>query len=186
VPRSEQARRVPHPAPAKTPRELAERVRAAYRRHVDYPREVATRALVAFLAMFVFLRALTFAIRAQLVPIQNVVTGSGLHIHHFVWGIFLLLLVGFLALVLDQARWHPWLAIPFGFAAALVLDEFALWLNLADVYWAKQGRQSLDAIVIAAALLILFYVAHRFWREAAAEVAHFIRGAFRRTAGPSR
>ena len=177
---SEQARSVPHPAPAKTPRELAARLRTAYRTHVDYPREVAVRVLVAFLAMFVFLRSLTFLIRAQLVPIQNVVTSSGLHIHHFVWGILILLLVGFFALVLDQARWHPWLAIPFGFAAALVLDEFALWLNLADVYWAKQGRQSLDAIVIAAALLILFYVAHRFWRQAAAEVGHFIRGAFRR------
>ncbi len=182
----EQARGAPSSAPAMTPRELAGRVRAAYRTHVDYTREVAIRVLLAFLAMFVFLRALTFLIRAQLIPVKNVVTSSGLHIHHFVWGILLLLLIGFLLLVLDQARWHPWLAIPFGFAAALVLDEFALWLNLADVYWAKQGRQSLDAIVIVAALLIIFYVAHRFWREAAAEVGRSIRGALRRTARPSR
>jgi hypothetical protein len=37
------------------------------------------------------------------------------------------------------------------------VDEFALWLNLKDVYWAKQGRQSVDAIfrvlVITGALI---------------------------------
>ena len=177
MPKNKPARSIGHSAPAKTTRELAERVRAAYRTHVDYTREVALRVLVAFLAMFVFLRALTFLIRAQLIPIQNVVTSSGLHIHHFVWGIFLLILVGFLALVLDQARWHPWLAIPFGLATALVLDEFALWLNLADVYWAKQGRESLDAIVVGTALLILFYVGYRFWCQTAAEIGHFMTGA---------
>ena len=35
----------------------------------------------------------------------------------------------------------------------MTLDEFALWLNLADVYWAKLGRESIDAVVIFAGLL---------------------------------
>jgi len=41
----------------------------------------------------------------------------------------------------------------FGAGAALTLDEFALWLNLSDVYWAREGRASLDAVVIFGALL---------------------------------
>jgi lysyl-tRNA synthetase class 2 len=109
------------------------------------------------------------------VPINNIVTPGGLHIHHYVWGLFIVLVVGFLALTLNQPKWHPRLAIPFGIGAALVLDEFALLLNLQDVYWAKQGRQSLDAVVLALALLGCYLVAERFWRSAAREVAETLR-----------
>jgi len=132
---------------------LKTRVVRAYRRHVDYRHQAALRCLVAFVVTFVFLRALTFGIHYRLLPVHDIVTG-GLHIHHFVWGILIMLVVGFLALSVEQARWHPWLAIPFGIAAALILDEFALWLNLRDVYWQKQGRESVDAIAIFSCLLL--------------------------------
>jgi hypothetical protein len=131
--------------------------------------------LLAFAATFALVRALTFGIRYHLVPVNNVVTPGGLHIHHYVWGIFIVLLVGFLAMTIDQAKWHPWLAIPFGVGAALVLDEFALLLNLQDVYWAMEGRQSLDAVVLVVALLGAYIVAERFWRSAAREVVETVR-----------
>jgi hypothetical protein len=68
-----------------------------------------------------------------------------------VWGISLLLLSGFLAFASDlRAPWWQLTAIGFGVGAALTLDEFALWLHLEDVYWAEQGRSSIDAVVIAA------------------------------------
>jgi hypothetical protein len=137
----------------------------SYRYHIDYKREAALRAWVAFIAMFLFLRGLTFGIRHHLLPVKNVVTSSGLHIHHFVWGILILLVIGFLALMLEQPRWHPWLAIGFGFGAALVIDEFALWLNLKDVYWAKEGRSSVDLAILVFAVLGLYYAADRFWRD---------------------
>ena len=133
------------------------------------------RLLLAFALTFAVVRALTFGIRYHLVPVNNVVTPGGLHIHHYVWGILIVLVVGFLAMTLDQAKWHPWLAIPFGVGAALVLDEFALLLNLQDVYWAKEGRQSLDAVVLVLALLGVYLVAERFWRSAAGEVAETLR-----------
>jgi hypothetical protein len=44
-------------------------------------------------------------------------------------------------------------AVGYGVASAMTLDEFALWLNLQDVYWAKQGRQSIDAVAIFGGLL---------------------------------
>src|SRR2546425_5522431 len=143
---------------------LSHRVVESYRYHIDYKREAALRAWVAFIAMFLFLRGLTFGIRHHLLPVKNVVTSSGLHIHHFVWGILILLVIGFLALMLEQPRWHPWLAIGFGFGAALVIDEFALWLNLKDVYWTKEVGYRVDLAIVIYTLLGLYYAADRFLR----------------------
>jgi hypothetical protein len=162
---------------------VASGIRAAYRRHVDYRREAALRIFASFLVTFAIIRGVTYGIRYHLLPIQNVVTPGGLHIHHFVWGIFVLLLVGFLALVLDQPRWHPWLAIPFGIGAALVLDEFALWLNLEDVYWARQGRTSVDVVIAFAALLGGYLAAERFWRAAIGEIREEVRSRLGRSFG---
>jgi hypothetical protein len=161
----------------------------SYRYHIDFKREAALRAWVSFIAMFIFLRGLTFGIRHQLLPVRNVVTSSGLHIHHFVWGIGLLLVIGFLALMLEQPRWHPWLAIGFGFGAALVIDEFALWLNLKDVYWAKEGRSSIDLAILVVALLGLYYAADRFWRDIIRDLsraARFLVTGERRILGQTR
>jgi len=154
---------------------LSGRLRIVYRKHVDYRRESALRVFLSFIVTFLLLRALTYGIRYHVLPVSNVVTPGGLHIHHFVWGIFLLLLAGFVALTVNQARWHPLLAIVYGVAAALVLDEFALWLNLQDVYWAKQGRSSLDVVIVFAALVGLYLAAYRFWHEAIREVRQTLR-----------
>jgi hypothetical protein len=75
------------------------------------------------------------------------VTIAGNHVHHQVFGILIIIGAG-IALVsqtpsgaaLDAA------AAVFGIGVGLTVDEFALWLNLKDVYWAKEGRQSVDAI----------------------------------------
>lgn len=125
---------------------------------------------LAFILTFVFLRLLTFGIRFHLLPVGNIVTSGGLHIHHFVWGIFTLLIVGFLGVMISDPRWHPWLATAFGIGAALVIDEFALWLHLEDVYWAKEGRKSVDLAILIAALLGLFYAADRFWTRVLTEL----------------
>jgi hypothetical protein len=154
----------------------------AYQNHVDYKQATALRMWFAFILTFIFLRGLTYGIKYHLLPVGNVVTKSGLHIHHFVWGILLLILVGFLALALDQARWHPWLAFPFGIGAALVIDEFALWLNLQDLYWSKEGRISIDAAILVGALLGAYYAADRFWRQ----VVNDIVGVFRLAEGQER
>jgi hypothetical protein len=157
------------------PGTLAARLRVEYRKHVDYRRESALRVFVTFIVTFLLIRALTYGIRYQILPVRNVVTSSGLHIHHFVWGILILLLVGFITLSVNQARWHPLLAIAYGIGAALVLDEFALWLNLQDVYWAKEGRSSLDVVVVFAALVGLYLAAYRFWHHAIREVREELR-----------
>ncbi len=133
-------------------------------RQLDLSRRVAIRALVAFLVTFAFLRALTAVIHFQLLPIHNIVTRSGLHIHHLFWGILLLMVTGFAALATRAPAWHLRIAIVFGCAMALTLDEFALWLRLADVYWSPEGWESIKAAAVAAALLALFALGSPFWR----------------------
>jgi len=119
----------------------------------DEWRERLFLASIGFLVTFGIVRAITHLIRAGVGPFHNVSSGT-LHIHHLVWGILLLLLVGYAWLIAPAAGWFPRLvAVAYGVGAALTLDEFALWLNLADVYWEKLGRESIDAVVIFAALL---------------------------------
>ncbi len=133
-------------------------------RQLSLSRRVAIRALLSFLLMFAFLRALTATIHFQLLPIHNVVTRSGLHIHHLFWGILLLMAVGFAALATRSPRWHLRFAIFYGFAMALTLDEFALWLRLADVYWSREGLDSLKAAAVATAVLALLAAGTPFWQ----------------------
>lgn len=158
---------------------LGDRIKDAYRREVDYRRRAALRAWLAFIVTFLLLRLLTYGIRYQFLPFKNVVVGGGLHIHHFVWGILLLIVVGFLGLMLENARWHPWLAVVFGIGAALVLDEFAIWLNLSDVYWTDKGRISVDVVVLVAAMLGLYWAAICFWKAVWLEVRRAVALAVR-------
>jgi hypothetical protein len=82
-----------------------------------------------------------------------VTTGSGLHLHHLVWGIVAMMLSAFLEFALEPASpWNEVLAALFGIGMGLTLDEFALWIYLRDVYWAEEGRASFDAVVVAATL----------------------------------
>jgi hypothetical protein len=111
--------------------------------------------LAAFLITFLFIRTSARLIRSPRVSWWpgSVKTESGLHLHHLVWGISLLLISGFLNFALSpRSPWEEVLAGAFGVGAGLTLDEFALWIYLRDVYWAEEGRASLDAVVVAAAL----------------------------------
>jgi hypothetical protein len=148
---------------------------AAYQEHIDYRRSAALRMWLAFIVCFAILRFITYGIRYHFLPLRNVVTGGGLHIHHFVWGILILLVVGFLGITLDSPQLHVWLATFFGIGAALVVDEFALWLNLRDVYWLHQGRVSIDAAILIAGLLGLYYAAYRFWNQVARDLRAAIK-----------
>jgi hypothetical protein len=87
------------------------------------------------------------------------VTSGDLHIHHLVWGIILLLLCGFLGFATEpKTPWTQILAVLFGIGAGFTLDEFALWLRLEDVYWAQQGRQSVEAVMIATVFAVFIIV----------------------------
>jgi hypothetical protein len=108
--------------------------------------------LLGFLLSFGFIRMSTRLMRSPRVPWWpgSVETGSGLHIHHLVFGIVAMMLSGFLGFVLQPGSpGLEILAAVFGIGAGLTIDEFALWLHLEDVYWSEQGRSSVDAMIVA-------------------------------------
>jgi nucleotide-binding universal stress UspA family protein len=86
------------------------------------------------------------------------------HIHHFVPGIVVALASGGAALVADE-RHREWLAVPFGIGLALTLDEWALLLELSDVYWSEEGIVSVQATLGTTALLGSLMLALRLLRR---------------------
>lgn len=147
---------------------------------LDLGRRVALRALFAFLITFGILRALTAIIHFDIFPhgpFRNLVTASGLHIHHLFWGILLLMSTGFIALATRAEEWHLRVAIIFGVALGLTLDEFALWLRLADVYWSPEGIESIKAATVVTAFLAVYAFGQPFFHAVAREFFHLKRRA---------
>jgi uncharacterized protein involved in response to NO len=123
--------------------------------------------LGGFLASFLFIRFSTRMMRDPRFPWWpgSVETG-GVHVHHMVFGIIGMMVTGFLVIaVAPESPWLEILAALFGIGAGLTVDEFALWLYVEDVYWAKEGRASTDAAIVCAAcggLVIAGYGASDF------------------------
>ena len=133
------------------------RLARLYSDHIaaDVRRERMFLASVVFFLTFAVVRGITHAIRAHVGPFHDVTRGTE-HVHHLVWGILLLLVVGYLWLreVGVQGGWPARVtAMLFAVGAALTLDEFALWLTLQDVYWERQGHDSIDAVILFGGVL---------------------------------
>lgn len=132
---------------------------ALHDRIPDRPRRRLFIASVSFFLTFGGVRAVVYGVTHQIPPFHFVQVG-GRHIHHLVFGIIILLLVGYGWLCeigngSDRSSIFVGrlMSILYGVGAALTLDEFALWLNLKDVYWSPQGRSSIDAVILFGALL---------------------------------
>lgn len=117
---------------------------------VDQNRQGIFLVLLSFEASFLFIRTSARLTRSVSWWPGGVQTESGVHLHHLVWGICLVLIAGALGFTFRyDSPWWELTAVAFGIGAGLTLDEFALWVYLKDVYWADQGRKSLDAVAIA-------------------------------------
>ena len=126
----------------------------------DRPRRRMFIASVSFLLTFAGVRLIVSLVIHNHGPFGWVMV-RGHHIHHLVWGILILLLVGY-GWLLDLGRSHSPLsiffsrlmAVSYGAGAALTLDEFALWLNLdPNDYWSRDGRISIDAVILFGSIL---------------------------------
>jgi hypothetical protein len=134
-------------------------VRRAYQEELQPAQRSALVSWMAFTATFAGLRGLTYSIRAGKGPFRNVSFG-GEHLHHYMWGIALLAGVGAVAVRGEERhRRHPAVAASYGGGLALIVDEFALLLDLRDVYWAKEGRVSIDLGVSGIALAGSYFAA---------------------------
>lgn len=166
--------------------------------HLDFVapgREPLMWCLIAFIVTFFLTRTITRYIRATAgrpgprkwwqphnISVSDSGGGGGLHIHHAVFGVVLVLVSGIAMVAMSSSgtiRQFTFAAVVFGIGAALLLDEFALILHLQDVYWSEDGRTSVDAVFVAAAVagllvlgfnpLSLFDVG--IWRDADSPVA---------------
>jgi hypothetical protein len=127
-------------------------IQTAYREELE-PRERSVLwSWLAFTFTFAAVRAITYSIRAGKGPFHNLSLG-GEHLHHYMWGIGMVSSVGAVAVCgRERHRLHPMTGLTYGAGLALIVDEFALLLDLKDVYWAREGRVSVDLGVGLAAL----------------------------------
>jgi hypothetical protein len=166
------------------------RLHAIYRQQFPEPRR--ERLFLAWLGFFItvlVVRGITLAIHYDVGPFHNV-SMHGRHIHHMVWGILLLLLVGYSWLIeigtgtTGSSHWMSrFTSLLYGVAAALILDEFALWLNLSDVYWQREGRESYEAMALFFSFLGVALFGARLFRGLVREFVGLFRG--KRVSTPS-
>jgi hypothetical protein len=153
------------------------RVSALFHKGIpDRPRRRLFLAALGFFITFTVARSLAYVNYHHIGPFHDIYIG-GRHIHHLVWGILILLSVGYgwLLEIGSGSESSSILAsrimsVLYGAGAALTLDEFALWLNLEDVYWARQGRESIDAVVLFGSLLLMAIWGGGFFRAIAGEL----------------
>jgi hypothetical protein len=143
---------------------LATDVRQTFREDLTPAQRAALLSWLAFTGTFAGVRGITYSIKNGIGPFGNLSVG-GEHLHHYMWGIGMVSGVGGVAVHGDgQHRQHPLVATAYGSGLALIVDEFALLLDLKDVYWAKQGRISVDLAVGGSSLAGSYFAAVPLFR----------------------
>ena len=128
----------------------------------DRPKRRLLLAAIGFFVTFAVARSMAYAAYRSTGPFHYVYVGKT-HIHHLVWGILLLLVVGFCWLIevgtggrSSSLLASRLLSLLYGVAAALTLDEFALWLNVQEgIYWTRRDLISIDAVVLFGVALLI-------------------------------
>jgi hypothetical protein len=143
------------------------RLRNAWHQRLEPAEQSVLIAWAAFTTTFVGVRLLTHWIRSGHGPSGGGMSFGGRHFHHYNIGIALLAAVGAVGLRgAEKHRRHPATALAYGSALALVVDELALLLDLKDVYWARDGRKSVDAAITLVAAGATFAAGLPFWPHA--------------------
>ena len=131
---------------------ILQEIRAAFREELSPAERSVLWAWLAFTVTFAIVRGITYSIHAHDGPFRNISSGNT-HIHHYMWGILILIIVGAVAIRGDEkTRSHPLVGIFYGIGVALIVDEFSLLLDLRDVYWVRQGRWSVDLAILIIAV----------------------------------
>jgi len=140
---------------------------------VDSGRLAAFLFFVALLGTFAFIRTSTWMIKKQVSWWPGNVEVGGTHVHHLVWGICAMMIFGYIGVVHQPGSpWWEIVTVFFAIGMGLALDEFALWVELKDVYWSKEGRKSIDAMIIAGCAAGVLLVGFSAWMTLADKVAN--------------
>jgi hypothetical protein len=143
---------------------LAARLRNAYQARLDRTQRSVLVAWAAFTTTFGVTRAITYTLHRDGAGGSGGIVIDGRHIHHYNFGIALLMAVGAIAVRgEDRMRLHPAVATAYGSGVALIVDELALLVDLQDVYWAKDGRRSVDVAVSLIGLCGVYFAGQELW-----------------------
>ena len=94
----------------------------------------------------------------------------GVHIHHYVYGIFILTAAGYLALIFKGPRATAWIALLYGLGVGLTFDEFGMWVNppfVRGVRWNTNGLAIVAVVIAAVTILRLLWSASAVSRKRA-------------------
>ena len=145
----------------------------------DRPKRRLLLAAIGFFVTFALARSMAYAAYREISPFHYIYLG-GMHVHHLVGGVLLLLIVGFCWLIevgtgdrgssLFASRL---MSLLYGVGAALTLDEFALWLHLQEgIYWTRRDLVSLDAVILFGSALLIGIWGARFLKAISLEIWH--------------
>ena len=138
---------------------------------VDTGRLAAFLFFVGLLGTFGFIRTSTWMIHKQVSWWPGNVSVGGTHVHHLVWGICAMMIFGYIGVVHQpDSPWWEIVTVFFAIGMGLALDEFALWVELKDVYGEKEGRKSIDAMIIAGCLAGVLTVGFSAWLTLADDI----------------
>ncbi|WP_375490768.1 hypothetical protein [uncultured Jatrophihabitans sp.] len=150
---------------------VVRRLRSRWHAHLDSKQRAAVTAWAAFAATFGITRAITHWIHDGHGPSGGGMSVGGRHFHHYNIGIALLTGVGLIAVRGEhKLAQHPATATSYGVGTALIVDEAALLIDLKDVYWARDGRSSVDLAVGLITVGGLGITGSSFWPVAAREL----------------
>ena len=94
-------------------------------------------------ATLVFLLTVAIArLNSNMIPTFGV-RMSGIHIHHYVFGIFILTAAGYLALVFKGPRATFLIALFYGLGVGLTFDEFGFWIHPSFIYGVRGNTTGL-------------------------------------------
>ena len=91
---------------------------------------------------------------------------DGIHIHHYTYGIFILTVAGYFALVLKGPRATFWVALLYGWGAGFTFDEMGMWLNSSIDQNARWDRTGVIVGVVVLVLSVLLSLALKMFPPA--------------------
>jgi hypothetical protein len=168
---------VSSPAPPPSAQRTDEKKLREVWQSMAVPRRASVWSWLAFLVTWIITRLITTHGKDS--GQGAAINIAGHHVHHYLFGIILLGIVAAIALFIKPRRWWELLGIGYGIALALILDEYALLLNLSDVYWSQQGKLSVD-IVLTFIAVGGVYVTAMTWLHASVRLGRRRVSKFRR------
>ena len=127
----------------------------------DFSKKKSIAILIGFLFAFFTSRLVVYLISNNIgYPLLQYNVIGEFHIHHFIYGIVILTITGFLSLFIPNRKEHFWIFLFYGMGVGLVFDEFGLLLKLNPLYY--QELSYVAVLVVTILLIISAFIEHRY------------------------